>query len=268
MTWTSSSASAHSTAARISPGIRMSIALRRSGRFRRRRAIRRSSASWAMPRLLKTGMLASVGSEAVDARVAAGGLQCVVAAAARLVRRVPRLRRHALVEAGAIAVADHRRTLAALGPVAAGRVDAAGDRRAVGLRAGQDVVHVRRVATAVDDIALLGERGLLGEVVRAMQLGHAVGDDDALGVAPRAGADAVARVDGGLAAGCRLRAEVGAPGLVARAGRGRERAAQAVGTGEPAEVGAATRARARDEEAQAGGRAGSHHRAGAGGKEE
>ena len=47
----------------------------------------------------------------------------------------------------------------------------------------------------------------------------------------------------------RLRAQVGAPGLVAGAGGGGERAAEPVGAGEPAEVGAATRARARDEEA-------------------
>src|SRR6185295_3934874 len=186
--------------------------------------------------MTKAGRRSSVGGEAVDARVAAGRLQRLEAAAARLVRRVPRLRRRALVEAGAVAVADHRGALAALRPVAARRVDIARDRGAVGLRAGQDVVHVRRVAAAVDDVAALGERSLLSEVVVAVQLSHVVGDDDALGVAPRAGADAVARVDG-RAAGARLRAEVGAPDAVARAGSGGERRAQAIGAGEAAEVG-------------------------------
>src|SRR4029079_19050703 len=185
MTWTSSFASAHSTAARISPGIALSIAFSRSGRFSRSRAMRRSPASWSMPRLEKAGIAQrrSVRREAIDARVAAGRLQRLEAAAARLVRRVPRLRGGAFVEPGAIAVADHRRTLAALRPVAARRVDVAGARRRVGLRAGQDVVHVRRVAAAVDDVAALGERGLLGEVVVAVQLAQVVGDHHAPGAA-------------------------------------------------------------------------------------
>src|SRR5258705_6271274 len=35
-----------------------------------------------------------------------------------------------------------------------------------------DVVHVRRVAAAVDLLALLGQRRVLGEVVLAVELGH------------------------------------------------------------------------------------------------
>ena len=77
-------------------------------------------------------------------------------------------------------------------PVAAGRVGGlvARERRSVRLRAGQDVVAIRRLAASVDDLALLGEGGLLGEVVLlAMQLRYAAGDEDALGVVPGPGAD-------------------------------------------------------------------------------
>src|SRR5258705_4110345 len=68
----------------------------------------------------------SVRREAVEQSGAAGPLQRILAAAARLVRRVPRLGRRALVEPGAVVVADHRGTVAALGPVAEGRVRSAG----------------------------------------------------------------------------------------------------------------------------------------------
>ena len=101
---------------------------------------------------------------------------------------------------------------AALGPVAARLVVAGRERRAVRLRAGQDVVLVRRVAAAVDDLALFGERGLLGEVVGAVQLRDVLGDDDALGVLPRAAADAILGVDG-AARPCVL--QVGVPRLAA-----------------------------------------------------
>ena len=93
-------------------------------------------------------------------------------------------------------MADHRGTLTALCPVAAGAVVARRERIAIGLRPGQDVVHVGCVATAVDHFPLLAQRGLLGDlVVGAVKLSDIVRDDRALGVLPRAGADAVARVD-------------------------------------------------------------------------
>src|SRR5262245_54602437 len=110
---------------------------------------------------------------------------------------------------------DHRGALSALGPVAARTIVAGRERGTVGLRAGQDVVHVGRVAAAVDGLALLGQRGLLVDLVLAVELGHVLGDDDALGVLPRAAADPVARVDRARA----LRAQVRAPGLAARARR-------------------------------------------------
>ena len=47
----------------------------------------------------------------------------------------------------------------------------------------------------------------LVRLLAAVQLGHVLGDDDALGIAPRPLADAIARVDGVSlpAAGCVLR---------------------------------------------------------------
>src|SRR6266850_2348849 len=157
--------------------------------------------------------------EAVEQAIAAGTLQIVLTAApvgsARGMRRVPRLRRIVVTQALPVMMADHRRPLAALRPVAAGAILAGRERGAVRLGAGQDVVHVRRVAAPVDHVTLLGQRRLLGEVVLAVQLGHVLRDDDPLGVLPGARTDAVAGTDGGGA----LRAQIGPPGLAARAGR-------------------------------------------------
>src|SRR6185436_99275 len=153
--------------------------------------------------------------EAIEQAGAARALEIVLAAAAirpaRGVRRVPGLRGVVVAESLPVVVADHRRALAALRPVAAGAVLAGRERGAVGLGAGQDVVHVRRVAPAVDRLALLGQRRLLGDVVLAVQLGHVLGDDGSLGVLPGTSTDAVTRVDGAGA----LRAQVGVPGLAA-----------------------------------------------------
>src|SRR5436305_8827449 len=108
---------------------------------------------------------------------------------------------------------DNRRALGAvLRPVAAGLVAFRSERRAVRLRAGQNVVHVGIVAAAVDDFALLVERRLLADVVLPVQLDDVLGDDDALGVLPRTLADAVARIDRHRAAGG-LRRDISVPGL-------------------------------------------------------
>jgi hypothetical protein len=89
----------------------------------------------------------SIHSKAIEHAGAAGGLEIVLRAAAsgpaRRMRRIPRLGRRAVVEAGAVVMADHRGTRPALGPVAAGAVVADGEGRAIRLRAGEDVVHVR-----------------------------------------------------------------------------------------------------------------------------
>src|SRR5262245_47505790 len=116
-------------------------------------------------------------------------------------------------------MADHRGAGAALRPVAASAILARGERPPVGLGTGQDIVPSRRVATAVDHVALFAERGLLAElVVGAVQVVDVLRHHVSLGIAPRAGPDAVAGIDG-LPAARRLRAQIGAPGLAAGAGR-------------------------------------------------
>src|SRR6185312_1731715 len=139
---------------------------------------------------------------------------------------------------------EHRRALRAARPVLAGAVLIASEGRAVGLRAREDIVAVRCVAATVDDLALLRQRRLLGEVVLAVQVGDVLGDDDALGVGPGALADAVLRVH---RAGP-LRGQISVPGLAGSAGSLRQRRTMRVGTGEPAEVGALADALAGHEE--------------------
>src|SRR5690606_12310737 len=102
-----------------------------------------------------------------------------------------------------VVVADAREDrggLSAVRPVETGRaahvlLDV---ERAVVEAAREDVVLVGRVADAVDHVAVLGERGLLGDVVGrgVVQLVDVRGDHDALGVVPWTPADAVAGVDG------------------------------------------------------------------------
>src|SRR5436309_3197027 len=110
---------------------------------------------------------------------------------------------------------------------------------------------VGRIAAAVDDLALLAERALLGEAVGAVQLCDVLGDHRALRILPRPLADAIARVDGRCAVGG-LRREIGAPGLAARSGRLRQCLAVIVGAGEPAEIAAIADAVAGQEEAGVG----------------
>src|SRR5262245_55496575 len=160
-------------------------------------------------------------------------------------RRVPGLRRIVVAQALAVRMAHHRRSLVALRPVVASAILAGRERGAIRLGASQDVVHVRRVAAAIDDLTLLGQRRLLGEVVLAVKLGHVLRDDDTLGVLPGARPDAVFRVDRAAS----LSAQVRMPGLAARTRRLRERLAELVGTGEATEVGALSGAGAGDEEA-------------------
>src|SRR4051812_477340 len=137
-----------------------------------------------------SGSIGLVDREAVEQAVAAGALQVGLAAAAvgptGRMRRIPGFHGRAFVEALPVMVPDDRRSCSALGPVAAGLVLAGGEGGAVRLRAGQDVMPVRRVAAAADHVALFAERSLLGEVVLAMQTVDAFGDLDALGVLPGA----------------------------------------------------------------------------------
>src|SRR6185503_16170218 len=109
-------------------------------------------------------MAASLRREAVEQAGAAGGLELVLAAAARAVRGVPGLHVARVLQPLQVVVPDDRRAFAALRPVAAGGVAARGGEHAGRVRPGEDVVLVRRVAAALDRLALLGERGLLVDV--------------------------------------------------------------------------------------------------------
>ena len=186
----------------------------------------------------------SVHREAIEQAVAAGALEIVLGAAAaraaRRMRRIPRLRRRVVAQALAIEWPSMAEPAVLLVQFLQVRSSPAGKALAVGGRAGEDVMPVRLFAAAVDDLALLAQRGLLGEVVAvAVQIVDALGDHRALGILPRTLADAVAGVHRAVA----LRAEISVPGLAGGARRLRELAALRVGAGEPAEVGALARAR-------------------------
>ena len=137
---------------------------------------------------------------------------------------------------------------AALRPVAAGGALVAHRKGStVRLRAGEDVVHVGRITAAIDGLALLVERRLLGQVVLGpVQVVHALGDDGTLGVAPRPRADAIAGVDDRCVTHG-ADAQVGAPGAAAGTGRLRQLLAMLVGAGEPAELATLARTGAGDE---------------------
>src|SRR5262245_32928172 len=199
----------------------------------------------------RTKELGSVDGEAVEQAVAARALQVGLAAAAvraaRGMRRVPGLGCVVVAQSLPVVMTDHRRAGAALRPVAAGAILTGRKRPPVGLRTGQHVVPIGRVATAVDHIALFAERGLLAElVVGAMQVVDVLRDHVSLGIPPRAGPDAVAGIDG-LAAAARLRTEIGAPGLAACSGRLRKLLAMSVRALDAAEVGALAGAGAGEE---------------------
>ena len=85
---------------------------------------------------------ASVHREAVKQAGAAGALQPLRAAAARGMRRIPRVRRRIVAQAQAVAVTDDGRAFAALGPVAASRILVRRWRAAIFRRASEDVVLV------------------------------------------------------------------------------------------------------------------------------
>src|SRR5882762_895950 len=98
-------------------------------------------------------------------------------------------------------------------PVGAGMIGGIFKASAVGLRAGQHVVLVGRVSAAWNRATLFGQSGNLPKIVAeareiqgvTVQIGKVIGDLFALGVVPRATANAVSGIDGVRA----LRAQVG-----------------------------------------------------------
>src|SRR5580693_1248986 len=152
-----------------------------------------------------------------------------------------------LAQALAVDVAEHGSAFGAAGPIAARAILAGRECRAVRLRAAQGVMPVGRVAAAIDDVAFFGKRGLLGQVILAMQLRDILGDDDALGIGPGTFADAIAGIGRRLAVSG-LRAQISMPGVAAGAGGLRELLAVLIGAGKAAEIGAIAGADAGDEE--------------------
>src|SRR4029453_2932653 len=112
---------------------------------------------------------------------------------------------------------------------------------------------VRRIAPAIHRLALLVQRELLVDRVAialdvAVKVRNVECNEGALRVVPWAAADAVARVDRGLA-GRRCSAQVRVPRPAARTRRASQRLTVLIRPGKPAEVGAVTLAGAGDEEA-------------------
>ena len=80
--------------------------------------------------------------------------------------RVPRLHVPCVLEALAVMVPDNRGALAAFCPVATCRVAAGSREHALWIRARENVVRVDRIAAAAHRLSFLGQRSLLGDVVR------------------------------------------------------------------------------------------------------
>ena len=133
-------------------------------------------------------------------------------------------------------MAEHGGADGAARPITAGHVITSREGSAVRLRAGEDVVHVRLVAARVDGLALLAEAVFLADfVVVAVQIVDIFCNHDAFGVLPWAFADPITGINPRLAVG-RAGAQVGAPGVVAGAGRLRQRLAMFISACQTAQV--------------------------------
>src|SRR5262249_7517553 len=123
----------------------------------------------------------SVRRETVDEASAAGLHERLLAASGGAVRGVPRLHVPRVCQSLPVEVADDRRALSALGPVAAGGVAARGGEHALGIGAGEDVVLVRRIAAALDRLALFIKCVLLVDLALGrMQVVYVARHDHAL----------------------------------------------------------------------------------------
>ena len=132
-----------------------------------------------------------------------------------------------VAQAETIRVAKHRRAFRTARPILAGHVLVARKSGAIRLRAGKNVVAIGLVADAIIYLTLLGERGLLGEIIGPVQLRDVLGDDHAFGVYPRTFADAIARIFSTGAS----RGQVSMPGLAPGTHRCGEFLAVPVGAG-------------------------------------
>ena len=112
--------------------------------------------------------------EAVQQTVAAGADQVLLAATAigplRRMRRIPGFDRRIGRRSVEVGMSEHRRPLGTRRPVLAGAIVGWGERSAVRLRPRENIVPVRLVSEAIDEVALFGQRRLLVDIVAAVQL--------------------------------------------------------------------------------------------------
>src|SRR5689334_18177943 len=165
-------------------------------------------------------------------------------------------------------MADLRRTRRAARPVITRVIGVIVVRPAVPLGSGENLMlNRRRVADAVNELSMLVACGLLEQIAAALRLNQSIAvklgeicrDNGILRraqlregpVEPGAGANTIARVDGGLS-GTSLGTEIGVPGVTARADSRRKRLAVRVGPGKSAKVSAFAHADAGDEESHFG----------------
>src|SRR5687767_3849688 len=166
------------------------------------------------------GSFSLISREAIEQSISARRTQLFLAAALRVMGGIPRAPRFRVVP---LTIVVPHACLPRVGevphPVAARGVRriGAGKRGAVGLRTGQHVMTVWRVAAAVDRVSAFGQRGLLADVhLVAVELLDASRDQNAFRVVPGAGADALACVPCGMARRSVL-AQIGTPRLASDA---------------------------------------------------
>ena len=170
-----------------------------------------------------------IDGEAIEQTATPGAMESLLAAAVRGARRIPRI--GIIAWAGAIGVTDLRTAGAARGPVATSPLRVPLERSTVRTRPGQDFVQLR-----VHLVGALGLGGLLGELARGpMKLQQVLRDQIPLGIVPRPSPDPIARVHGRRGGG-RLRAQIGAPRMVAGALGFRQRLAMRIRAHETAEI--------------------------------
>ena len=125
------------------------------------------------------------------------------------------------------------------------------------------MLNRRRIADAVNKLSMLVAGGLLEQIAAALRLNQSIavklaqirGDNGVLRraqlrerpVEPRSGANTITRVDRGLS-GASLGAEIGVPGVTARADSRRKRLAVRVGARKSAKISSFPDADAGDEE--------------------
>ena len=147
-------------------------------------------------------------------------------------------------------MADHGAAVGAvIGPIAASKILVPGcpwgKGSTMGVRARENVVLVSRPLrpdATVHHFALFSQRRLSKDQIAVslditMQIGEAGGNQDAFGIVPGPVTNPVARIDGRLR-GRAIRAQISAPGAIARSHFRGQTLANGIGAGESAEIAA------------------------------